>query len=58
MSRLEVLALASRNLEVLLGVREIDRDMVVYDGGSSFDLSSKAIAVISPRRQGVDMFGA
>ncbi|PBK72727.1 carbohydrate esterase family 9 protein [Armillaria solidipes] len=58
MGRLEVLALASRNLDVLLGVREIDRDVVVYDGGSSFDLSGKAIAVISPRRQGVDMFGA
>ncbi|KAK0206400.1 carbohydrate esterase family 9 protein [Desarmillaria ectypa] len=58
MDRLEVLALASRNLEVLLGVREVNKDVVVYDGGSSFDLSSKAIAVISPQRQGVDMFVA
>lgn len=58
MDRLEVLALASRNLDILLGVREVNRDVVVYDGGSLFDLSSKAIAVISPQRQGVDMFGA
>jgi hypothetical protein len=44
-------------LERLLGIPEIDdeeMDMVAYDGGGVFDLSSKVVAVISPQRRGVD----
>jgi hypothetical protein len=55
----ETYALASTNLEDLLGVRDIDGgmvDMVAYDGGGVFDLSSKVVAVISPERQLVDFF--
>jgi len=43
-------------LEKLLGIREMDDDMVAYEGGSVFDLSSKVVAVISPQRHGVDFF--
>ncbi|KAF8076559.1 carbohydrate esterase family 9 protein [Lyophyllum atratum] len=58
----EMHALAYTNLPKLLGVREVDDenqgavDMVAYDGGGVFDLSSKAVAVISPERQLVDLF--
>lgn len=33
-----------------------DIDMVAYEGGGIFDLSSKVVAVISARRHGVDFF--
>ncbi|KAG6831394.1 hypothetical protein H0H92_010996 [Tricholoma furcatifolium] len=54
-------ALAYTNLPKLLGVRDIDNyglaneDMVAYEGGGAFDLSSKVVAVISPGRQVVDL---
>ena len=31
-------------------------DLVAYDGGSAFELSSKVVAVISPERAAVDLF--
>jgi len=51
--------LATTNLEKLLGVREIGEDasdLVVYEGGSMFELSSKVVGVISPVRGCVDLF--
>jgi hypothetical protein len=52
-------ALVSTNLEKLLGIwgmDDEDRDMVAYEGGGVFDLSSKVVAVISAQRHGVDFF--
>ncbi|KAF4602114.1 hypothetical protein EYR40_005318 [Pleurotus pulmonarius] len=51
-------ALASTNLEKLLGVWPADEehgDLVVYDGGSATDLSSKVVAVISQQRNHVEL---
>jgi hypothetical protein len=49
--------LASTALEKLLGIWGIgdEPDLVAYDGGSAFDLSSKVAAVLSPQRGFVDM---
>ncbi|KAG5648919.1 hypothetical protein DXG03_000268 [Asterophora parasitica] len=60
----QIYALAYTNLPKLLGIREIDDesqggravDMVAYEGGGAFDLSSKVVAVISSERQVVDLF--
>lgn len=52
-------AMVSTNLEKLLGIRDLDGDavdMVAYDGGSVFDLSSKVVAVLSPQQQVVNVF--
>ncbi|KAF8969443.1 carbohydrate esterase family 9 protein [Flammula alnicola] len=52
-------ALVTKNLEDLLGIRGIDEetsDLVAFDGGSMFDLSSKAVGVILPSRGVVDLF--
>ena len=49
----------STDLEKLLGLRGIDEetgDLVAFNGGNLFDLSSKAVAVISPGRGLVDLF--
>ncbi|KAH9482556.1 hypothetical protein JR316_0004656 [Psilocybe cubensis] len=57
-SKNQAYALVSNNLEKLLGIRGIDdetTDLVVYEGGSMFDLSSKVIGVISPGRKLVDL---
>jgi hypothetical protein len=46
------------SLENLLGVRDLNdetADLVAYDGGNIFDLSSKVVAVLSPPRGGVDL---
>ncbi|KAJ3975165.1 carbohydrate esterase family 9 protein [Lentinula raphanica] len=54
----EVYGLATTNLERLLGVKGIDpssADLVAFDGGSVFNLSSKVVAVISPQRSQVDI---
>jgi hypothetical protein len=51
--KLQAYALASTNLEKLLGVDVINADtgdLVAYKGGSAFELSSKVVAVISPQR--------
>ncbi len=47
------------DLEDLLGIREIDdsaRDLVAYAGGNIFDPTSKVVAVISQKREIVDLF--
>lgn len=54
-------ALATTNLEKLLGVINLQGeagtgDLVAYDGGNVFDLSSKVVAVLSPERGIVDVF--
>lgn len=51
-------ALATTNLEKLLGIINLQdetADLVAYDGGGAFDLSSKVVAVLSPERGIVDM---
>lgn len=51
-------SLASTNLEKLLGVINLideTADLVAYEGGSAFDLSSKVAAVLSPERGIVDL---
>jgi hypothetical protein len=57
-SRKEALALVTTNLEKLLGARVggSDVDIVAYQGGDVFDLSSKVTGVVSPRRSSVDLF--
>lgn len=56
MTKAEALAMGSTNIEKLLGVNIPThvRDMVAYHG-DIFDLSAKAVAVISPERQLVDL---
>ena len=58
LSRREAYELASTNMESLLGLKGIinreTADLVAYDGGSAFDLSSKVAAVLSPARGVVD----
>jgi hypothetical protein len=51
-------ALASTNLDRLLGIEHDseDADLVVFEGGNMFDLSSKVVAVVSPQRGLVDLF--
>ena len=49
----------TRDLESLLGVRGIDEesaDLVAFDGGSMFDLSSKVVGVISTGRGSLELF--
>jgi len=51
--------LVSTDLEQLLGLRGVDEeisDLVAFDGGNVFDLSSKVVGVISPGRGLVDLF--
>lgn len=55
--RSQALALATTNLENILGV-ELDADsadLVAYAGGSVFDLSGKAVAVVSSARNVIDI---
>lgn len=60
-SEADAIALGSTNVEKLLGGQtdEFDvasmRDMVVTQGGGLLDVSSKVVAVISPRRAAVDL---
>lgn len=57
-SERQAYALVSSDLERLLGVRSVgeDADLVAYESGGLFDLSSKVVAIISPRREVVDLF--
>lgn len=60
-SEQDMYALAHSNLQELLGIRELDEDseatdLVAYEGGGVFDISSKVIAVISAKRELVDFF--
>jgi len=53
LGRAEVLALASSNLETLLGVEESNSDLVATRGGSDFE--GKVVAVISPLSESVNL---
>ena len=58
LSKEETIALASTNVELLLGGdAETDgfHDMIVTEGGDVLDTQSKVIAVISPSRELVDL---
>lgn len=58
MSKEDTIALASTNVEVLLG-GDVEtagwHDMIVTEGGDILDMHSKVVAVISPRRALVDL---
>ncbi|KAG8916313.1 hypothetical protein FRC02_004050 [Tulasnella sp. 418] len=60
LSESETMALASSNIDKMLGVErsgsDLVGDLVVYHGGGIFDLSSKVVGVISERRAMVDLF--
>ncbi|KAJ6616478.1 carbohydrate esterase family 9 protein [Mycena sp. CBHHK59/15] len=53
LDKAQVLALASTNLETLLGVESRDSDLVALSGGSDFE--GKVAAIISERRKLVDL---
>ncbi|KAF9534703.1 carbohydrate esterase family 9 protein [Crepidotus variabilis] len=57
-SEQQAYALVTHDLENLLGIRNMgeDSDLVVWEGGSMFDMSSKAIGVISPIKGTVELF--
>ena len=56
-SKTDALALASVNVEALLGIQTsgLQGDLVVTRGGDLFGFSSKVVGVISPRRGVVDL---
>ncbi|EJD04405.1 composite domain of metallo-dependent hydrolase [Fomitiporia mediterranea MF3/22] len=62
-SRTQALALASTNLEKLLGLdindnsNNIDADLVATESGDLFDFEGKVVGVINPRKGVVDLFG-
>ncbi|KAI0367317.1 carbohydrate esterase family 9 protein [Pilatotrama ljubarskyi] len=53
-SKADAIALASTNVEKLLGVKTLQGDLVATQGGDLLELS-KVVAVISPRRGVVDI---
>lgn len=58
LSKEETIALASTNVEVLLGgdvETDGSHDMIVTEGGDVLDTQSKVVAVISPGRELVDL---
>ena len=57
-SRTQALALASSNLEKLLGleVQAELADLVAMEAGDILDFESKSVGVISPRKGIVDLF--
>lgn len=57
MNKRQAYALASTNLDKILGIEHSSEgaDLVAFEGGSLFDLSSKVAAVISPQRGLVDL---
>lgn len=58
LSKSEAIAIASSNVEKLLGISpDIAQqgDFVVTSGGDLFDLRSKVVAVISSRREQVEL---
>ncbi|KAJ3511745.1 hypothetical protein NLJ89_g3919 [Agrocybe chaxingu] len=55
LSKAEAIALASVNLERLLGVQTPIADLIALQGGSFFDFESNVVAVISPQRKVVEL---
>jgi len=56
LSKSDAIALASVNLERLLGVRNPINDLVAVKGGTLLDFGGKVVGVISPQRGVVDLF--
>ncbi|KAL0577309.1 hypothetical protein V5O48_004665 [Marasmius crinis-equi] len=58
LSQEQVIALASKNVETLLGanIDDDDTDMVATSSGDLFELAAKVAAIISPKRRSVDVF--
>ena len=57
MNQLQVYALASTNLDKLLGIKHDYEGVAftVFEGDSLFELSSKVATVVSPQRGLVDL---
>ena len=55
LSKHDAIALASTNLEKLLGIHESNDELVATAGGGLLDFSSKVVAVVSPGRGLVDI---
>ncbi|KAG7098629.1 hypothetical protein E1B28_000547 [Marasmius oreades] len=58
LSKEQAIALASKNLEDLLGAKIDDEetDLVATTSGDLFELNAKVVAVVSPKRASVDLF--
>ncbi len=56
MSKNDALALATTNLEQLLGISSSSDDLVVSKAGSLLDFEAKVVGVISPGKGVVDLF--
>ncbi|KAL0562625.1 hypothetical protein V5O48_019459, partial [Marasmius crinis-equi] len=58
LSQEQAIALASKNVETLLGanIDDEDTDMVATSSGDLFELAAKVAAIISPRHGSVDVF--
>ncbi|KAF9017784.1 hypothetical protein BDZ89DRAFT_1165551 [Hymenopellis radicata] len=56
LSKTDALALATTNLEQLLGISSPSDDLVVSKAGSLLDFEAKVVGVISPRKGVVDLF--
>ncbi|KDQ09069.1 hypothetical protein BOTBODRAFT_165096 [Botryobasidium botryosum FD-172 SS1] len=54
-SKEQAIALATTNLEKIFGI-DTQGDFVAYHGGDVFDMESKAVAVMSARREQVALF--
>lgn len=55
LSKSDAFALASVNLERLLGVQNPITDLVAVKGGTLLDFEGKVVGVISPQRGVVDL---
>jgi hypothetical protein len=55
LSKLEAYALASVNLERLLGIQVSNTDLVAVKHGDLLGFEGEVISVISPQRQTVDL---
>jgi hypothetical protein len=54
-SEAQALAIGSANLEKMLGVEEVNSDLVATQAGSLLDASSRVVAIISSRKEIVDV---
>ena len=57
-SKAEAIALASSNLEKLLGLKSgtVTSDLVATTGGTVLDFESKVVGIVSAKRGVVDLF--
>ena len=58
LSQEQAIALASKNIETLLGAKidDEDIDMVATSGGDLFEMSAKVLAIVSSRQGSVELF--